>query len=56
MAQKLENRVHDLEAKLAALEAAFSRPEICQTCTCKPDIEKIKNDVQGLKMRMGKRD
>ncbi len=56
MAQKLENRVTDLEQKLAALEAAFSRPEICTTCTCKPDVEKLKNEVQGLKMRMGKRD
>lgn len=57
------NQIAKLEEKVAALEAVFLRSQIevrsqnvntCESCTCKPDLEKMKNDIQGLKMRMGK--
>ena len=49
------NQIAKLEERVAALEAAFSRPEICGTCTCRPEIETLKNKVQGLIMRSGKK-
>lgn len=51
------NQIAKLEEKVAALEAVFLRSQnvnACESCTCKPDLEKMKNDIQGLKMRMGK--
>ena len=63
MAQKLENRVTDLEKKVAALEAAFLRlatnPELVEhTSTQKHEFtqfaEWVRNEIQGLKMRIGK--
>jgi hypothetical protein len=53
------NKIIDLENRIAAIEAVFLRPTDggCKVdCNCKPDMEKMKNDIQGLKMRMGKRD
>jgi hypothetical protein len=62
MSIALHNRVKSLEARIAALEAAFSSlekpmlPELPPSIFRDELIEKMKNDIQGLKMRMGKKE
>ena len=51
----LANKIAELEQRITALEAGFLRPEICTTCPCKSDMESLKNKVQGLIMRSGKK-
>jgi hypothetical protein len=54
--------VKSLEARIAALEAAFSSPPIPALPPANIGVfheeilEKMKNDIQGLKMRMGKKE
>ncbi len=54
----MANRIQVIEERLAALEAAFSRPRPVSEATTADLHEKVlklANDVQGLKMRMGKK-
>lgn len=64
MSIKLDNRVSDLETKIAALEAAFLRlatnPGLVEhTSTQRHEFTQfqdwVKNEIQGLKMRMGRK-
>jgi hypothetical protein len=69
MSIALHNRVKTLEARIAALEAAFSSlPEVCRQILDSvllesaprmhpsEDLKKMRDDIQGLKMRMGKKE
>ena len=55
-----ENRARALELRVTALEAAISRLGDIAHAKCAPvsdedpRLRKIENDIQGLKMRMGK--
>jgi hypothetical protein len=53
MSIALHNRVKSLEARIAALEAAFSSLAKVQPSE---ELKKMKDDIQGLKMRMGKKE
>jgi hypothetical protein len=53
------NHIKTLEDRIAALEAAFSRlhsrpAETSSLSIVEDKLHKLANDVQGLKMRMGK--
>lgn len=61
MSIALQNRIQDMERRLADLEAAFLRPqsrpaETHSVAILEDKVTKLANDVQGIKMRMGKRD
>jgi hypothetical protein len=53
-----QNRLQKIEDRIAALEAAFSRPErasVTSQCSILEDkVQKLSGEIMALKARMGK--
>jgi len=55
MSIALNNKVRALEERILALEIAFSILVKAQPAP-QEDLKKIKDDIQGIKMRMGRKE